>query len=480
MILFKTRILILFATFGLIISCSGPGKPFTKVNQEKSAKVDLPEIRERNKLIVLTNFNATDYFIYRGKPMGYQYDLIHELADALGIDFEIVVVNDLEKSFDYLESGRVDLLALNLTITKERSKFLRFTTPHTKTRQILVQRRPEDWEGLREDYIEPSVIRNQLDLAGKTIHVQRNSSFSSRLYNLSEEIGDSIHIIESDETFETLIAKVVTGEIDYTVCDENMAKVNQTFYPNIDIQTAISFPQRHAWALRMEDTNQLFDTINAWLKDFKTTLRYTYIYNKYFRNPKTGLMAESGMMLYVGEGVLSPYDSLIRQYSDSLNWDWRLLASMIYQESGFLPDAVSWVGAFGLMQLMPSTADYYSVTRHSVPERNIEAGVKYLQWLDEIFQDKVTLREERLKFVLGSYNVGLGHVLDARALARKYDKDPEIWDDNVEIFLLKKSDPKYYLDPVVRFGYCRGQETYDYVRKILARYDDYKNIIALN
>ena len=103
--------------------------------------------------------------------MGYQYDLIHELSDALGIDFEIVVENDLEKSFELLESGRVDLLALNLTITKERNKFLRFTDPHSKTRQVLVQRKPENWKELRKESIDLSVIRNQLDLAGKTIYV---------------------------------------------------------------------------------------------------------------------------------------------------------------------------------------------------------------------------------------------------------------------------------------------------------------------
>lgn len=479
MIVFKARILILLIVIGLSLSCTGPGIPFRKAKQEKSLKTDLPGIRERNKLIVLTNFNATDYFIYRGKPMGYQYDLIHELADALGLDFEIVVENDLENSFEFLESGRVDLLALNLTITKERSRFLRFTVPHTKTRQVLVQRRPENWKDLRQESIEKSVIRNQLDLAGKTIHVQRNSAYTARLHNLSEEIGDSINIIETDETVETLISMVVSGEIDFTVCDENMAKVNQTFYPIIDIKTAISFPQRLAWAVRKEESMQLVDTINFWLENFKKTNKYTNIYNKYFKNPKTSLMVNSGM-IYIGNGVLSSYDSLIKQYSDSLSWDWRLLASMIYQESGFFPDAVSWVGAFGLMQLMPTTASYYRVTRNSIPERNIEAGVKYLQWLDEIFQDKVPYPGERLKFVLGSYNVGLGHVLDARALARKYGKDPEIWDDNVEVFVLQKSDPKYYLDPVVRFGYCRGQETYDYVRDILARYDDYKNIIALN
>jgi membrane-bound lytic murein transglycosylase F len=324
-----------------------------------------------------------------------------------------------------------------------------------------------------------SVIRNQLDLAGKTIYVQKNSSYATRLRNLSDEIGDSIIVVEVDEDVEKLIKEVAKGEIEYTVCDENLAKVNQTFYPQIDINTAISFPQYLAWAVRKEGAKQLLDTLNNWLRIFKKTEKYTMIYNRYFENSKTGFMAKRSMK-FIGEGQLSPYDKLIRKYSDSLNWDWRLLASMIYQESGFYPKAISWVGAFGLMQLMPSTARYYGVSIKSPPEKNIEAGVQYLKWLEEIFEDKVRYREERIKFVLASYNVGLGHVLDARALAKKYGKNPEIWDDNVEEFILKKSDPKYYLDPVVRFGYCRGEETYNYVKNILERYNDYENIIALN
>jgi membrane-bound lytic murein transglycosylase F len=411
--------------------------------------------------------------------MGYQYDLIHEFSDALGIDFEIIAENDLEKSFHYLESGKCDLLALNLTVTKERSKLIQFTIPHSKSRQILVQRKPENWESMKPMELNNSVIRNQLDLAGKTIYVQKNSSYATRLRNLSDEIGDSIIVVEVDEDVEKLIKEVAKGEIKYTVCDENLAKVNQTFYPEIDINTAISFPQYLAWAVRKEGAKQLLDTLNNWLRVFKKTEKYGMIYNRYFENSKTGYMVKRSM-IFVGEGQLSPYDKLIRKYSDSLNWDWRLLASMIYQESGFYPKAVSWVGAFGLMQLMPSTARYYGVSIKSPPEKNIEAGVQYLKWLEEIFEDKVRYREERIKFVLASYNVGLGHVLDARALAKKYGKDPEIWDGNVEEFILKKSDPKYYLDPVVRFGYCRGEETYNYVKNILERYNDYENIIALN
>lgn len=476
---FKIGVLSLLLLSGLYFSCTGPGRPSRRAGYRDSGIIDLPDILQRKKLIVLTNFNATDYFIYRGEPMGYQYDLIHEFSDALGIDFEIIAENDLEKSFHYLESGKCDLLALNLTVTKERSKLVQFTIPHSKSRQILVQRKPENWKSMKPLELNSSVIRNQLDLAGKTIYVQKNSSYVTRLRNLSDEIGDSIIIKEVDEDVEKLIKEVAKGKIKYTVCDENLAKVNQTFYPEIDINTAISFPQYLAWAVRKEGSKQLLDTLNTWLRSFKKTKKYTKIYNRYFENSKTGLLVKRSVK-FVGDGQLSPYDDLIRKYSDSLNWDWRLLASMIYQESGFYPKAISWVGAFGLMQLMPSTARYYGVSIHSPPEKNIEAGVQYLKWLEEIFEDKVRYREERIKFVLAAYNVGLGHVLDARALAKKYGKDPEIWDDNVEVFILKKSDPKYYLDPVVRFGYCRGEETYNYVKDILERYNDYENIIALN
>jgi membrane-bound lytic murein transglycosylase F len=411
--------------------------------------------------------------------MGYQYDLLHELSEALEMDLEIIVENDLSQSFSMLEDGRCDLLALNLTVTKERSQFLKFTVPHTTSRQVLVQRRPEKWWTMHPERLEGTMLRNQLDLAGKTVYVQQNSSFASRLHSLSEEIGDSIHIVEVEEPLEKLISMVAKGEIDYTISDENMARVNQTFHRNIDIATAVSFPQNLAWAVRKEGSDQWLGTVNSWLIDFKRTTRYALIYNKYFKNSRTGIMAESGM-IYQENDVLSEYDQILKKYSDTLQWDWRLLASMVYQESRFYPDTVSWVGAFGLMQLMPATARRYGVSKNSPPEKNVEAGVNYLMWLDDVLSDQITDSSERLKFVLASYNVGLGHVLDARRLARKYGKDSNIWEGHVDEFILKKSNPEYYLDPVVSFGYCRGEEAYNFVREILNRYEHYKNIIALN
>jgi membrane-bound lytic murein transglycosylase F len=151
---------------------------------------------------------------------------------------------------------------------------------------------------------------------------------------------------------------------------------------------------------------------------------------------------------------------------------------MIYQESRFDPAVESWAGAFGLMQLMPTTAHRYGVDQKSAPNENIREGVRFIKWLDQRFEKNgIKPEEERIKFVLASYNVGLGHVLDAQRLAEKNGKDPKKWDRNVDEFILKKSNPKYFLDPVVEYGYCRGEETYNYVFQIIDRYEHYKNFI---
>jgi membrane-bound lytic murein transglycosylase F len=150
---------------------------------------------------------------------------------------------------------------------------------------------------------------------------------------------------------------------------------------------------------------------------------------------------------------------------------------MIYQESRFNPEATSWAGAFGLMQLMPGTAENYGITNESSPRAQVKAGVKLIQWLDERFREDITDDNERIKFVLASYNIGYGHIQDARRLAEKYGADPDRWSGNVEEWLLKKSDPKYYTDPVVKYGYARGIETFNYVKEVMQRYEHYKNII---
>ncbi len=436
---------------------------------------DLPQILERGKLIAITDYNSTDYFIYRGQPLGYQYDMLQDLADHMNIKLEVVVSNSLEETFNCLRMGDCDLIAQNLTVTRQRRRQVNFLIPHGQTRQVLIQRKPENWEEMSPSRINKALIRNQLDLAGKKVYVQHNSAYYRRMLNLAEEIGDTIHIVDVPEDVETLIMLVADGEIDYTVCDENVAMVNQTYYPNLDIQTAISFPQNLAWAVNPE-ASELKAVVDEWFRQYRKTARYAVIYNKYFKNQRSASIVKSDLFT-LSSGKISVYDDDIREYSQQIGWDWRLLASMIYQESRFDPGARSWAGAFGLMQFMPVTAERFGINMNSPARDQIYAGTQFIRWLDKRFITSIPDKEERIKFILASYNVGPGHIFDAIRLADKNGKDPKKWHNNVEEYLLHKSNPQYYQDPVVKYGYCRGTETINYVDQVLDRYDHYRNII---
>jgi membrane-bound lytic murein transglycosylase F len=179
----------------------------------------------------------------------------------------------------------------------------------------------------------------------------------------------------------------------------------------------------------------------------------------------------------LGIGRVSSWDRLIKSSSDSLKWDWRLLASLVCQESGFDPNVRSWAGAYGLMQLMPATGRSFGIDVKASPEENMKAGVLYINYLQNFFSDKVRDSTERLKFVLAAYNAGEGNLLDAMKLAQKNGRDPGRWEGNVATFLKRKSDPVYYNDPVVENGFCRGDEPVNFVAQILKRYSDYKATI---
>jgi len=459
----------------LSFSCSNNTNDIKKTLPEKHNNFDFNEIKKRGKLIAVTQYNSTDYFIYRGNPMGFQKELLQNLSNYLNIPLEIKVNNDLKDCFTGLRENKYDIVAVGLTITKQRRDSLIFTKPITKTYQVLVQKLPGNWRRMSRKELAKHIVKSPVDLIGKTIYVEKGSSFYNRLKNLSDEIGGSINIIETeDETVEDLIKKVSTGEIEFTVSDKHIAEVNKTYFNNIDISLKISLEQNLAWALR-PDEDTLLHKINDWLEHFRKTKKYAILFNKYYKNKRS---TNKNMAGYISgsNGEISDYDHIIKAYSKEIGWDWRLLASLIYQESRFNNKSKSWAGAFGLMQLMPNTAERYGIDSLASPNANIQAGVRFLKWLNEQLID-IQDSTERLKFVLAAYNVGLGHVLDARRLAKKNGKNPNIWDNNVDYFLLNKSKPKFYRDPVVKYGYCRGEETYNYVSEIIKRYEHYKNLV---
>ena len=175
-------------------------------------------------------------------------------------------------------------------------------------------------------------------------------------------------------------------------------------------------------------------------------------------------------------GTISRYDAHFIRAAQRIGWDWRLLAAQCYQESGFDPQAVSWAGACGLMQIMPSTGERLGLSRDDLfdPSRNIEAAARYISQLNSTFSD-IHNAHERIWFVLAAYNGGTGHIRDAIALAKADDHSSQRWDD-VEPYVLALSSPAAYRHPLVQFGYLRGDETVDYVRQIHHRWLSYRGI----
>jgi membrane-bound lytic murein transglycosylase F len=446
--------------------------------ESEKVNIDLDKIRQRKKLIALTGYSYSSYFIYKGTPMGYEHDLLKILADHLGVELEIVIVHDLNEIFDMLNRGEGDIIAANLTITKERDELVDFTIPHNLTKQVLIQRKPSNWKYLSAEQIEKKLIRNPIDLLGKEVHVRRESSYYTRLEHLSDEIGGNINIVEAPGEMETeeLIMHVAEGKIPFTVADENIALMNKPYYPDIDIGTPLSFPQRIGWAVRA-DSPLLLAAVNEWISKMKKDPTYYVIYDKYYKGHRgVEYMVNCSKTSSCGR-TISPYDKMIIKHAKELGWDWRLLASLIYQESHFDPKARSWVGASGLMQLMPATAESFGAEDVNDPVQSLRAGTSYIKWLDNYWKIKVPDRNERIKFIMASYNVGQEHVADAQRLAIKYNRNPQMWDNHVAYFILQKSKQQYCHDPVVKYGYCRGTEPFNYVNEILDRYEHYKKLI---
>ena len=439
--------------------------------------LDFGEIIERGYINAAVDYSSTTYFAYRGEIMGFEYELLRRLEDYFKIRVNITVQPSIEESIKLLNKGEVDIIAYPLTINKERKKVIAFTEHYITQIQVLVQRKPDNWRQMKLHEIEKTLLRDQVDLIGKEVHVLNHSSYIDALESLSEQVGDDINIIEDDPSVDTeqLIKNVAEGVYDYTISDENIAYVNKSYYPILDIETPVSFPRRIAWAVR-QNAPELRDTLNFGIRRLKQQGMIKIIYDKYFQSSrKAKKIADSDYSSFSG-GNLSPYDELIKENAKKLDWDWRLLAAMVFQESRFDPNTTSWAGAKGLLQMMPATAKEQGVTNRASPEQSLRGGTNYLIWLEKQWQPRVEIPDEQIKFVMASYNVGLGHVYDACALTEKTGGDKQLWAD-VRINLLKLSNRKYYSDPVVKLGYARGSEPVNYVDEILERYDRYKQLI---
>jgi membrane-bound lytic murein transglycosylase F len=426
----------------------------------------LEKILAEDTLRVVTLSRSTSYFDYKGEEMGFEFELAQRFAQSLGVNLKVITAKDEPEMIQKLIDKEVDLVAYPVVISNENKKKVAFVNHTFNTNQVLVQRKKKN---------KFEQINDVVDLIDKEVVVVENSKYHKRLLNLDDEVGGGIGItlVSNEEDEESLIEKVSTKEIDYTIADDNIAKVNKTYFKNIDVSMRMSFTQRSAWVLR-KNSEELESTINKWFETSNGDYTCQYLHHKYFEQEKKYSKEKPK---YINNKKISEYDAYFRRYSKDLEWDWKLLASVAYQESRFNPNAKSWAGAVGLMQLMPSTAKKLGTDSLSMrkPEVSVKTAAIYLKRVDNIF-NFIEDKNERTKFVLASYNAGVGHIRDAMALAEKNGKSPNRWSD-VKVFVLLKARPEFFNDPVVRHGYLRGEEVYNFVEEIMVRYQEYVDVI---
>lgn len=394
-----------------------------------------------------------------------------------------------DRMFPYRKFALVFLLAFLLSACKEQQKEGTVVTPWGEIKEaevpsgsgfslqdivdngemiMLTMSGPEtyyDYRGrgmgvhflLCEKFAQSIGVSLRVELCADTLEMKSK---------LEKGVADIIVFPLPDAFFgnDSLIACGITKEKDKPSSDEVKGNVQTHSSPG---------NSKGAWAVSAKNP-ELASAINNWYqpgmlaeaaKEEKQLLSAPKVTRRVF----SPFLNRSG-------GVISKYDALFQKYAPTARWDWRLMAAQCYQESCFDPNARSWAGARGLMQIMPKTAEHLGLPMEQIhePESNIRAAAVYLAELSQTFSD-IPRTSERNYFVLAAYNGGVGHVRDAMALTKKMGGDPTLWGD-VSKHLLLLRDPQYYRDPVVKHGYIRSTETYDYVERIKERYSQYRGV----
>lgn len=448
---------------------------------------DLPEINGSGVLRVLFTFNSTGYFLYRGETLGYEYELLKMFAHDAKLKLEPVVVRDSGQLFERLNRGEGDVVAAQLSMpAASPPSSVAVTDSLYATSPVVVQRSPggttptptvakdQQRQAANDVVVRARLISTPQELAGQQVQIPRTSPYRQRLIELNEELTQDIDVVEVDESSDRLIQKLAEGQIAFTVAAENVAALKTGEYTNLILKPAIGPPQPVVWAVRL-NAPQLRDQLNRWIAAKRKAGLLTILYRKYFLDRRAYTARTSSPYLAADTGTLSPYDDWFREYAKIPGWDWRLIAAQAFQESRFNTTAHSWAGAVGLMQIMPRTARQLHANPAD-PRQAVEAACRYLWQLDDVWKDSITDEDERVKFILASYNVGAGHVQDAVRLAEKHGDDPHKW-LAVSYWLIRKSQRAVYNDPVVKHGFARGTEPVAYVDEILARWRNYREFV---
>lgn len=490
----KTRqiLIVLLLIMAVLPSCSKKNNGKDKDDRTSS----LPTIEVKHEfpdtLVVGTIYSPASFFTLKGDTLGYDYERICRFARENKMKVKFHVASSMKELVSFVENNKVHVAAYEIPLTTEYKQHVIHCGAPNVTYQVLVQPVSKD------------TITNVIQLIGKDIYVIHGSSYEARLRNLDSEIGGGIkiHAIDNDSLLsEDLINMVATHRLPLTIADSDIAQINKTYTDSINISLKVGFPQRASWAVG-KDWKWLADTINAWSSNNNTIASAREIRQRYFEMNKHHLDSmrlisdsvssiielaknKDGKVDYSkvyrrGNGDISAYDQLFKKYAATAGLEWTVLAAVAYVESNFNPQAVSWAGARGLMQIMPKTAAGYGFSEEDLadPEKSVYIASLILSKSDKFLQSYISSPAERLRFSLGAYNAGMGHVTDAMKLAQKYGRKPQVWYSNVEEAVLWKMRPEFYNDPVCSYGYCRGTETVNYVRQVENAYRVFRQYAA--
>ncbi len=413
----------------------------------------LERAEESKTITIITRNNGHCYYIYRDQEMGFEYDLAKAFADFMGVELRVKVSETWDELLPLLHKGNGEVVAASMTKTPYRSELVDFSREYLSVQQFIITHKNN------------SEIKSIDDLEHKSIHIRQGTSYEERLRALKQSGLDIRIKAYEDSLTEELIEEVERGDIQVTVADSNVAFLNRRYYPDIRIAFPLGKPESLAWAVKKGET-ALLAKINEFFEKIKEDGTFNEIYKRYYAYVESFDHLDIKRFQQRIGTRLPRYEKAIKQAAEMHRFDWRLIAALIYQESQFNPWARSFSGVRGLMQLTLPTAADMGIENRLNPRESIMGGVQYLRHLHDLY-DKA-YEPDRTLIALAAYNVGKGHVLDARNLALKLNLDPNKW-ISLERTLPLLRQRKYYKNS--KFGYCRGTEPVFHVKNILTYYE---------
>lgn len=412
----------------------------------------LSQIYHRNSLKVGILHGPTSYYVGVDGPTGFELELSQALANRLGVELELFPSYHLEELLQKLQSGQVDYIAGGLTITEQRKDKYRFSPAYRWINEVLVFRQGNNW---------PRTINDLTD----DIVVVKDSSHAETLQQLSAENPELAWREHPTLDADEILQQVVDGKIVYTLTDSNHLALNRRFYPNLSIAFTVRDNLPVSWLLNKTTDDSLYAVLIEFFGYMYQNGDLITLEDRYFGHVKLFDYVDTLAYIDAIERTLPTYKPLFVQYAGEL--DWRLLAALSYQESHWDPRARSPTGVRGLMMLTLPTAQQMGVTSRLDPEQSIRGGSRYLHRLFARIPERIEL-PDRLWFALASYNIGWGHVEDARILTQRQGADPDKWLEVKQRLPLLQQKSFYQ---TTRYGYARGDEAVTYVENIRRYYD---------